>query len=138
MKQIEGPIVSLRKKQITDSFLAKLDEHLAALANGKVETSYGIKQIAELMFINPNHLSDTIRKVLGKSPCSIFEEKLIDICKVLILNSDKPIGEIAYTFDYEPSNFIKLFKRYTGTTPLKFRNHYFSNTLRSETEKNTI
>ncbi len=121
--------ISYRKKQIADRFLAELDKHLTDLTNGNVETSYGIKQLAELMFIDPNHLSDTIKKVLGKSPCSIFEEKLVDICKTLIVNSDKPIGEIAHTFDYEPSNFIKLFKRYTGTTPLQFRKHYFLNTV---------
>lgn len=137
MEQKNVQQISYRKKQITDIFLAELDKHLADLKNGKVETSYGIKQIAELMFIDPNHLSDTVRKVLGKSPCSIFEEKLIDICKNLIIHSEKPIGEIACTFDYEPSNFIKLFKRYTGTTPLKFRNHYFLNMI-PETEKNTI
>jgi AraC family transcriptional regulator of adaptative response / methylphosphotriester-DNA alkyltransferase methyltransferase len=137
MEHKNGQHISYRKKQIADKFLAELDKHLADLKNGDVETSFGIRQIAELMLIDPNHLSDTVRKVLGKSPCSIFEEKLIDICKMLIIHSDKPIGEIAYTFDYEPSNFIKLFKRYTGNTPLKFRNHYFLNMI-SETEKNTI
>lgn len=110
-------VISYRKKQIADKFLSELDRHLADLKDGNVETAYGIAQIAELMFIDPNHLSDTIKKVLGKSPCSIFEEKLIDICRDIIINSDKPIGEIASTFDYEPSNFIKLFKRYTGTPP---------------------
>ncbi len=130
--------ISYRKKQIAERFLVELDKHLTDLTNGNVETSYGIKQLAELMFIDPNHLSDTVKKVLGKSPCSVFEEKLIDICKTLIINSDKPIGEIARTFDYEPSNFIKLFKRYTDTTPLQFRKHYFLNTVILETEKNTI
>jgi len=130
--------ISRRKKQIADKFLEELDKHLADLNSGNVETSYGIKQIAGLMFLDPNHLSDTIKKVLGKSPCSIFEEKLIDICKNLIINSDKPIGEIAHTFDYEPSNFIKLFKRYTGATPLQFRKNYYFNKGLTETEKNTI
>jgi len=129
---------SYRNKQIAEEFLAELDKHLEDLKTGKVEISYGIKQIAELLCINPNHLSDTIRKVLGKSPCSIFEEKLVEICKELILNSDKPISEIAQTFSYEPSNFIKLFKRYTGTTPLRFRNQYFLRTINSQTEKNII
>jgi len=115
-----------------------LDKHLADLNNGKVEKSFGIKQIADLMFINPNHLSDTIKKVLGKSPCSIFESKLIEICKTLIVSSDKTIGEIAHTFDYEPSNFIKLFKRYTGTTPFQFRKNYYLNMEDTKTEKNTI
>ncbi len=126
--------ISYRKKEIADKFIFELDKHLLDLKSGKVETSYGIKQIAELLFINPNHLSDTIKNVLGKSPCGIFEEKLIAICKELIIKSNKPINEIAYTFSYEPSNFTKLFKRYTGTTPRRFRNQHFN----SKTEKDTI
>ena len=128
MENKNSQYISPRKKQIADKFLEELDKHLADLNNGNVEKLYGIKQIADLMFINPNHLSDTIKKVLGKSPCSIFESKLIEICKTLIVSSDKLIGEIAHTFDYEPSNFIKLFKRYTGMTPLQFRKNYYMNT----------
>jgi|SRR5690606_2099849 len=126
--------ITHRQKEIADRFLLELERHLADMKSGKAETYYGIKQMAELSFINPNHLSDTIKKVLGKSPCRIFEEKLIEICKELIGNSNKPINEIAYTFSYEPSNFTKFFKRYTGTTPREFRNQNFN----SKTEKVTI
>lgn len=120
MKQVNEK-KSSRKEEIADKFLSELDKHLADLKSGKVEIAYGIKQISELLFINPNHLSDTIKNVLGKSPCGVFEEKLIGICKELIAESNKPINEIAHTFSYEPSNFTKFFKRHTGTTPKQFR-----------------
>lgn len=126
--------ISQRQKKIADRFLLELERHLADMKSGKAETYHGIKQMAELSFINPNHLSDTIKKVLGKSPCRIFEEKLIEICKELIGHSNKPISEIAYTFSYDPSNFTKFFKRYTGTTPREFRNQY----IHLKTEKVTI
>src|SRR5690606_41432099 len=96
------------------SDLLERERHLADMKSGKAETYYGTKQMAELSFINPNHLSDTIEKVLGKSPCRIFEEKLIEICKELIGNSNKPRNEIAYAFSYETPDYTKFVKRYTG------------------------
>lgn len=126
--------ISFRKKEIADKFLIELDNYLADLKSGKIEHTQGTKRFAELLFINPNHLSDTIKNVLGKSPCSIYEEKLIAICKELIINSDKSIKDIAYTFDYEPSNFTKFFKRLTGFTPRQYREQHF----KQKTEKPTI
>lgn len=117
---------SIRKKEIVDKFLIELDSYLDDLKSGKIEATHDTKKFADLLFINPNHLSDTIKNVLGKSPCSIYEEKLIAICKELIVNSDKPIKEIAYTFSYEPSNFTKFFKRLTGFTPRQYRDQHFN------------
>ncbi|MNE82993.1 Arabinose operon regulatory protein [compost metagenome] len=94
---------------------------MAELKNGVVETAYEVNDFAELLFINPNHLSDTIKDVLGKSPCAVYEEKLIEISKDLIQHSGKPINEIARILDYDPSNFTKFFKRFTGTTPTEYR-----------------
>lgn len=71
--------ISFRKSEITDKFLFELDKHLAELKTGVVETAYEVNDFAELLFINPNHLSDTIKDVLGKSPCAVYEEKLLEI-----------------------------------------------------------
>lgn len=112
---------SFRKREITNKFLFELDKHLIELKTGLTETEYEVNDFAELLFINPNHLSYTIKDVLGKSPCAVYEEKLIEISKDLIQHSGKPINEIARTLDYDPSNFTKFFKRFTGTTPTEYR-----------------
>lgn len=114
--------LSYRKTEIANRFLAELNDHIEDLKNGNVETSYQISQFAEKLFINPNHLSDTIREVLGKSPCGVYEEKLIEAAKELLKNPDKPISDIAYTLSYDHSNFTKFFKRLTGYTPKEYRN----------------
>ncbi len=114
--------ISYRKNEIANKFLSELDKHIDDLKKSKVETSYEINEFAEKLFINPNHLSDTIKEVLGKSPCGIYEEKLADAAKELLINPKKSISDIAYTLSYDHSNFTKFFKRLTGFTPKEYRN----------------
>ncbi|MFA6082947.1 helix-turn-helix domain-containing protein [Mucilaginibacter sp.] len=116
--------ISLRKQEITTRYIEELDKHLADLKAGLLETSLEINDFADLLFITPTHLSDTIKDVLGKSPCNVYEEKLIKLSKELLLNTNKTISEIAVTLTYDPSNFTKFFKRFAGMTPKEFRNQH--------------
>lgn len=113
--------ISKRKIEIANQFLFELDKHLTELKTGQVEKSIELNEIAERLFIVPNHMSDTVSEVLGKSPCEIYENKLVEISKEMLENSNKPINEIARTLDYDPSNFTKFFKSYTGLTPSQYR-----------------
>jgi YesN/AraC family two-component response regulator len=51
----------------------------------------------------------------------LFEERLVKISKELLLTTTLPIGQIARQLTYDPSNFTKFFKHFTGVTPKKFR-----------------
>jgi AraC family transcriptional regulator, regulatory protein of adaptative response / methylphosphotriester-DNA alkyltransferase methyltransferase len=113
---------SSRQQEIIDKYLLELDKHLLELKSGKALKTFEIKDLADLLFIHPTHLSNTIHEVLGKSPCDIYEERLLAIAKELILATKKPISHIAHHLTFDPSNFSKFFKRYTGTTPKQFRN----------------
>jgi AraC family transcriptional regulator of adaptative response / methylphosphotriester-DNA alkyltransferase methyltransferase len=88
---------------------------------GLAEKTFEIKDLADLLFVSPKHLSNTIQEVLGKSPCDIYEERLIEISKELLLTTNKPISHIAQTLTFDPSNFTKFFKSYEGKTPKQFR-----------------
>lgn len=129
MKHKEKNITS-RKIEIANQFLLVLDKHLTELKTGQVEKSIELNEIAERLFIAPNHMSDVVSEVLGKSPCDIYENKLVEISKEMLEHSNKPVSEIARTLDYDPSNFTKFFKNYTGLTPSQYR--------KSKTEHLTI
>jgi len=122
--------ISSRKIEIANQFLFELEKHLTELKTGKAEKSLELNEIAERLFIVPNHMSDTISEVLGKSPCDIYETRLVEISKEMLEISNKSINEIARTLDYDPSNFTKFFKRFTGITPSQYR--------KSKTENFTI
>ena len=117
----ENNKISVRQKEIVASYLQQLDLHLSDLKVGLAEKTFEIKDLADLLFVSPKHLSNTIQVVLGKSPCDIYEERLMDISKELLLTTNKPISHIAQTLTFDPSNFTKFFKSYEGITPKQFR-----------------
>lgn len=121
MKHSTKKITSTRQHQIIDAYKAALDEHLQAILTGEAEHMYEISEFAKLLHIHPAHLSNTVHEVLGVSPCNIFEHKILDIAKHMITNSTDSISQIARRLTYDPSNFTKFFKAYTGTTPKRFR-----------------
>ena len=91
------------------------------LKHGKADKTFEIKDLADLLFVSPKHLSNTIQEILGKSPCDIYEEQLIEISKELLLTTNNTISHIAQTLTFDPSNFTKFFKSYEGKTPKQFR-----------------
>ena len=117
----DQPIPSDRQNEIVALYLEALDKHLAELKIGKAEKALEIRDFASELFVHPKHLSNTIQAVLGKSPCDLYEEKLLAISKELLLTTQHTIAHIAQTLTFDPSNFTKFFKAYEGTTPKKFR-----------------
>jgi AraC family transcriptional regulator, regulatory protein of adaptative response / methylphosphotriester-DNA alkyltransferase methyltransferase len=111
---------SPRQKEIYDEYLRQLDAHMQELKEGKVERVLEIRELAALLHVHPVHLSNTIKEVSGKSTCSFYEERLLDLAKELLL-TNKNIAEVAAQLTYDPSNFTKFFKHYTGITPKQFR-----------------
>ena len=110
-----------RSSEIAAAFLKELDQHLADLKAGRAMTTFEVQDIAALLHIHPTHLSNTVQDELKRSPCDIYEEKLVAIAKELILTTNLSIAEIARQLTFDPSNFSKFFKHFTGTTPKKFR-----------------
>ena len=110
-----------RPGEIATEFLKIIDKNLQELIDGKTDDYLDIHKIAEMMFIHPTHLSNTIKDVTGKSPCDICNEKTIAVSKKLLANSTFTITEIAYRLTYEPTNFTKYFKKFAGETPSQYR-----------------
>ena len=120
----EAPVLSSRKKEIANDYLARLDEHIQQLKEGKTDQAMEIRDFAALLHVHPVHLSNTIKEVTGQSTCSLYEERLVRISKELLLTTNMPVAQIARQLTYDPSNFTKFFKQYTGTTPKKFRDKH--------------
>ncbi|MBL7740324.1 MAG: helix-turn-helix transcriptional regulator [Chitinophagaceae bacterium] len=122
MSEVSVPVFAGRKKEIVQQYIAELDKHIADLKAGKTERTLEIRDFAGLLHVHPGHLSNTIKEVTGRSTCDHYEERLLKISKELLLDTTLSISQIASQLTYDPSNFTKFFKAYTGMTPKKFRN----------------
>jgi AraC-like DNA-binding protein len=114
-----------RQHEIAADFLKELDKHLDDVVSGRVDEMFEVRDFAELIHVHPTHLSNTIKSATGHSPCYFFEERLMEISKSMLENLHMPIAEIARTLTYDPSNFTKFFKHFSGQTPKQYRSAYF-------------
>lgn len=124
MQELTVNTISLRKKEITRDYLTELDKHIQQLKNGEADRAMEIRDLAAKLHVHPVHLSNTIKEVTGRSTCDFYEEKLLHAAKELLLDTKMNISQIAMQLTYDPSNFTKFFKNYTGITPKQFRQQH--------------
>ncbi len=125
-----NPKASDRQKEIIEQYIQLLDAHIQELKNGTAEDTLEVADFAKMMHLSPRHLSNTIHDVLDTSPCGLYEERLMNISKELILSFEGSIASIARHLMYDPSNFSKFFKSYEGVTPKQYRELHLSKNLK--------
>lgn len=117
----DGQDILKRSKEITENYFQFLDKHIEEVVLGKVDQFMEINQIASELFISHKHLTDTIQKETGNHPCHFYDFRILDEAKRMLSETDKSVSEIAKILTYDPSNFSKFFKKFTGQTPGQFR-----------------
>ncbi|MBN9381513.1 MAG: helix-turn-helix transcriptional regulator [Chitinophagaceae bacterium] len=81
-----------------------------------------VKHLAEQVNLSPGYLSDLLKKETGRNTQDHIHFYLIEEAKNILLNTNRSVGEIAYSLGFEyPQYFNKLFKKKTGKTPVEFR-----------------
>jgi AraC family transcriptional regulator, regulatory protein of adaptative response / methylphosphotriester-DNA alkyltransferase methyltransferase len=102
-------------------YITELRLHLHDLKDGKADRCFEIEDFAFILCVSPGHLTNTLHQLIGRSTCSLYEEGLLQIAQELLVESNRPISQIARQLHYDPSNFGKFFKSYMGITPGAYR-----------------
>lgn len=80
-------------------------------------------ELAEICYMSPAQMYRHFQSAMGCTPTEYKNRLRIDQAKSMLRNDSIPVGEIAFLMGYEDTAyFCKLFKRYTGKTPLQYRN----------------
>jgi AraC-like DNA-binding protein len=91
-----------------------------------VEQHYrGRKQVrdyAELLGVTPNHLVETVRRTLGKTPGQLLSARLLLEAKRLLVYTPQTVAEIGYALNFtSPAQFGRWFQNLEGCPPGHFR-----------------
>jgi len=106
---------------ILENFEAMLNDYMQSDEVKKIGLPT-VKYFADKACLSPNYFGDLIKKLTGKTAQEIILDRIVELGKEMILGSDKPISEIAYSLGFQYSqHFSRFFKRKTGCTPLEYR-----------------
>lgn len=115
----------ITRKKVNKDIIARFEEFVDDYYNSGKASNEGtltVNRCAEAMNLSPNYFGDLIRKETGQSPKDYIQQKVMNIAKDMLWQSDKSISEIAYALGYQyPQYFTRAFKTFTGNTPMEYR-----------------
>lgn len=95
-------------------FVNSVEEHYSK--------GFSVAEYAGMMHISTRTLSDLTMLLVGKSPSTIIQERIVLEAQRMILHSGHSISQIAFRLGFDdPSYFVKYFRKHTGLSPSAFR-----------------
>ncbi|WP_207436123.1 AraC family transcriptional regulator [Sabulibacter ruber] len=115
-----------RRKQGFTTIKPGADLDYTILFKDSVDSRFRqIKQVssyADELSITEKRLNQATSRVLGKSPKNVIDDRIMLEAKRLLAHTGDSVKEIGFGLGFnEPTNFIKFFRRHSGTTPMEFR-----------------
>lgn len=100
----------------------RLVQRFMTLLDGYVRERQSVADYADQLHVSPNHLNKVVRARTGRSPSIWIAERIVLEAKVWLFQSDLTVAQIAAELGFDdPSNFGKLFRKYTHVSPAQFR-----------------
>ena len=83
-----------------------------------------ISDLAGQVNLNEQYFCRLFKKAIGRSPVEYINEYRVKQAKRLLEKTDLPVTEVCLECGYNNlGNFLREFRKYTGTTPLQYRKH---------------
>ncbi len=92
------------------------------LVEDNFQKNLSVSEYAKELAVTPNHLTQTLKQLTGRTSNEILKSKLILEIKRLLVHTNLTITQIADELNFaDQSYFTKFFKKATGVTPNEFR-----------------
>lgn len=103
---------------VIDMIKAYIDEHYSE--------DIKLNDIAKLIYMNPNYVSDLFKNTAGTNFSKYLILKRIEMAKVYLMDARYHINDIAAMVGYTDAKyFAKLFKTHVGVSPVQYRKMFF-------------
>jgi AraC-like DNA-binding protein len=115
----------ITRDNVNKGILEKFEELLNNYFTSEKPEIVGLPSVsycADELHLSPNYFGDLIKKETGKSAQEYIQNKIIDVAKNKIFDTDKTVNEIAYELGFKyPQHFSRFFKQHIGQTPNEYR-----------------
>ncbi len=106
------------KYKITDN---RIQDTLRYIRNN-IDRNISIKELSDTCHLSKDHFIRLFKKEIKMTPTQYINRKKIEKSQLMILTKNCSIKDIAYNLSFDNiSYFNRLFKKYTGITPLEYR-----------------
>lgn len=113
------------RSKINSDALTRFEKLLNEYFEGTLAEQNGlptVKYFADKLFLSPNYFGDMLKKETGKNPQEYIQEKLIELAKERISDSEETVSQVAYSLGFQyPQHLCRLFKKRVGCTPNEYR-----------------
>lgn len=81
-----------------------------------------VEYFAQALNLSPSYLSDLMKNFTGKTTLTHLHDRLLEEAKILLLQPDASVSQVAYDLGFEyPQYFSRFFKNKTNLSPSEFR-----------------
>ena len=105
--------------------LTKFEQLLNEYFLSKLPMQEGLrseKYFADKICLSSNYFGDMLKKETGKTPQEHIQDKVIEMAKEHIVETNETVSQIAYTLGFQyPQHLCRLFKKRVGCTPNEYR-----------------
>jgi AraC-like DNA-binding protein len=115
----------ITRDQANRGILEKFEDLLNSYFLSNKPQLIGLPSVAYFahdLHLSANYFGDLIKKETGQSAKEYVQNKIIEVAKNKVFQSDKTVNEIAYELGFKyPQHFSRLFKQRVGCTPNEYR-----------------
>ena len=106
--------INVSQNKILHQFRVLVEDHFVSRTQ--------VAEYADMIYITPGHLNDTIKTITGKTAKQVIDERRMTEAKRLLYWEDLSVKEIAAHLNFEDdAYFNRFFKKHTGQTPALFQ-----------------
>lgn len=112
------------KVEICKTIENEIAFQLKQYMDNHIESNLSIKTLANYVFRSPSQTIRIFKKEYGVTPYNYLLSKKIETAKLLLINTNMPIKQIAVKLKFADEHyFSNFFKSKTGISPISFRNN---------------
>lgn len=116
------PAANATKEKITSGLSEWQRKKIVRYVDENIDTRLRVSDLSEQVRLSVSRFSKGFNVTFGRPPYDYVLSRRIEAAKYLIASTQEPLSQIAHACGLsDQAHLSKIFKRFVGTTPLKWR-----------------